>query len=144
MDKERIEEIKARAEAATPGPWRVLRWTRVWSIPADAWVVAGYDDTDTCDAAFIAAARQDIPDLLAAIEEQDQRIAELVTHIGWLSETTSARIAKLERHGDMEGVRCENGCLRPGVRWTSDDVWLCQGCYDETVADNLAHAGVDE
>lgn len=72
-----LEEIRARAEAATPGPWRaakqcvgfdddagLFRLFEVgnWAIPADA--------------EFIAHARMDIPLLLAALDESRAEVAE--------------------------------------------------------------------
>ena len=62
----KIEEIKARAEAATRGPWEQAR-------PSGEYVVNG-DNFNVCmtrrskDAAFIAHARQDILNLIAEVE----------------------------------------------------------------------------
>jgi len=86
MDPKRLEEIKARVEKATPGPWRVVT---DGEMPFDgqegALAYMGDDGGDgpavhvSCsnaveardvvdDAAFVAAARQDIPDILAEVE----------------------------------------------------------------------------
>ena len=68
-----LEAIKARAEAATPGPW-------VWEIFSSAcgseWVVSDLTDrvVASCsggwgpDARFIGSAREDVPALVAEIE----------------------------------------------------------------------------
>jgi len=89
MDQERIKEILARCEAATPGPWEVekyyytepgyeedIRFAAVvhkargangtvvrshWSNPAER------------DIEFIAHARKDIPDLLDYIAELEKK-----------------------------------------------------------------------
>lgn len=74
MDK--LDEIRARCEAATPGPWKVISD----SVPvrSGAVVSAMYGDgpkinicsgipLGTHDAAFIAHAREDIPYLLDAL-----------------------------------------------------------------------------
>lgn len=73
MTPERLAELEALANAATPGPWD--------SIPAGAWtgrvfagehMVAKVDtevSDDHNDAAFIAASRQAIPDLIAALRD---------------------------------------------------------------------------
>lgn len=83
MDSQRIAEIKAREQAATPGPWRYSDVAcEIWNEDGDT-VVGGVDseevsisDTDT---AFIAHARTDIPALLAEVErlaaENDQNAA---------------------------------------------------------------------
>ena len=77
-----LEAIKARAEAATPGPW-------VWEIFSSAcgseWVVSDLTDrvVASCiggwgpDARFIGSAREDIPLLVEALEAAMSRIAEL-------------------------------------------------------------------
>lgn len=82
MDGKRREEIKARAEAATPGEWEAFQ---LWE---DGDIITGGGNFEICtpeydvcayiknsapirreaDAAFIAHARQDIPDLLAEVE----------------------------------------------------------------------------
>jgi len=76
LTQEQIEEIRKRAEDATPGPWKV---------GVDGYVCnAGFYVTDTIveditsnifekeDAEFIANARQDIPALLAHIAELER------------------------------------------------------------------------
>lgn len=78
MNQMRIDEIRARCEAATPGPWRILS-------AGDDRIIVSRDNTlaITCtrnqerNADIIAHARQDIPDLLAALEEaeKDHRIS---------------------------------------------------------------------
>ena len=98
-----LAPIKARADAATPGPWRAGR--------SDMTSYGGYDgepfknvygpnkyehpnipgemvpesvargETDLCheNAAFIAHARQDIPTLIAVIEKLDAALREFQT-----------------------------------------------------------------
>jgi len=80
--------IKARAEAATPGPWDTS--TTSWEPEAlmvdmpdgadDVYSLAWHAGGGLCvmsaaDAEFIAHAREDIPALLAALEEAERRIA---------------------------------------------------------------------
>lgn len=91
-DQTRLNEIRARVEAATPGPWRVIdtehmiEGTPDQSIPclhivkpedeegdnehgfyfAEAEIITEMD-ANLVDATFIAHARQDIPDLLAEV-----------------------------------------------------------------------------
>lgn len=72
MTEARLAEIEALAVAAQPGPWSM------W-VGAGAPTIRNVDnggvcrmcpgiDTEEADGAFIAAARTDVPDLLAEIE----------------------------------------------------------------------------
>lgn len=89
----RIEAIKARCEAATPGPWKC--WHKdmdfggsVKFTIGDAAVVREDNQRNIGpifvkeDADFIAASREDIPYLLALIESQVAEIAELQGQLG--------------------------------------------------------------
>lgn len=75
-----LDAIRARAEAATPGPW-VTDWDAGYVVQSALSLVADvhgepvraddpldYDDTGQPDAEFIAHARVDIPMLLDEIE----------------------------------------------------------------------------
>lgn len=87
----RIAELKALADAATPGPWRIgslesydgysgKPYRNVWQgqddaarIIARAILDQGNEQTDVdADAMFIAAAREAIPALLADLEEANE------------------------------------------------------------------------
>jgi hypothetical protein len=90
MDQARIEQIKQRVEAATPGPWetnKLTHWPSWYSVVAigkdhghiadvQRWRhgVAGSVAENEANAAFIAHARQDVPDLLAALAEAQATI----------------------------------------------------------------------
>lgn len=75
---ERLEAIRKRAEAATPGPWKA---TDHADESGSAWIclsgerftplAQGYDGEflNRPDADFIAAAREDIPWLLGEVEQ---------------------------------------------------------------------------
>lgn len=75
MDKHRLSAIKARMSAATPGPW-VTDHEFGLVLPRGAsrgHVIATLDHEDVCDTggadlAFIAAAREDVKDLVAEVE----------------------------------------------------------------------------
>lgn len=82
LTPDRLANITAREAAATKGPWKAM------VIDADVTTIwAGGDTARTAirigrvvtreDAAFIAAAREDVPALLAEVERQAKRIAEL-------------------------------------------------------------------
>lgn len=75
MNAKRLEAIKAREQKATEGPWR--EWYAKGIGCADAAVSAQREgEMELClsgkrhkaDSSFIAHSRQDIPDLVAALE----------------------------------------------------------------------------
>lgn len=77
MTSEELAAIKARAEAATPGPWKrsdeesgdyyVPGWyVEVPVSTGSQWIASSIDDQP--DAAFIAHARTDVPALIAEVE----------------------------------------------------------------------------
>lgn len=95
MTDEQIKEIRARADAATQGKWEVYEivdahdedddpedfvYARGMRVVGGAGLNKGEDIErfDKADAAFIAAAREDVPALCDALAARDQRIAELV------------------------------------------------------------------
>lgn len=92
VDKARKDEIRARCDVATPGPWLLGSWgDDVFSVQGDRsegrnWkpicrvkrddLPAGASQ-DHLDAAFIAHARQDIPSLLddnERLEAENERL----------------------------------------------------------------------
>lgn len=89
LTEERIAEIKARAEAATPGPWYHVLSAIVGTTTRPD------DDNTTCicntewgnatnvqpNAEFIAHAREDVPALLEEVERLLARGDWLITHI---------------------------------------------------------------
>ena len=71
--------IRARAEAATPGPWVVgVTWDECWETPWPMFrlrdMVGPTEEEASRDAYFIVAARSDVPALL---DENDALRAEL-------------------------------------------------------------------
>ena len=73
---ERLKEIEARLERATPGPWRAPDYHphSGFGVTTEAGSWIGEQMSPT-DADFIAAARKDVPEMLEAL----QRIATLNT-----------------------------------------------------------------
>lgn len=71
-----LAEIKARADAAVPGPWVATEFADSygWDLttPGEAcWIANGGDDgafDEKADAVFAAAARLDVPRLVAEVE----------------------------------------------------------------------------
>src|SRR5262249_15361143 len=79
--------IKARADAATEGPWRVhaagmgIRGATTpyaWILSPDNGSIAERHSSGTmADCEFVAAARTDVPALLAEVERLRARVAEV-------------------------------------------------------------------
>ena len=80
--RERVEAALARAEAATPGPWHQASAGHSRSVRTDhdTWIAGTGDVVNDWDgqpnpkpepnAAFIAAAREDVPDFARALLEE--------------------------------------------------------------------------
>ncbi|MDX3587302.1 hypothetical protein [Streptomyces europaeiscabiei] len=86
LSVERLAEIEARASWATAGPWCTDAWEiyqGVEYVPGISfWIGETCRGTselgqDRADAAFVAAARSDVPELVAEVRRQAARIAEL-------------------------------------------------------------------
>ena len=77
----RLDEIKARAEAATPGPWDVLQYEArtTCDVIGDRIVVT---QVRKADAKFIAHARTDNPWLIEQLEAKDAEIERLRAALG--------------------------------------------------------------
>ena len=102
LSSERLAAIKARSEAATPGPWFWNSYSGIFSAicevsgteapkceridhdddrctPSVAHVPPSYGDTATglhaADADFIASARTDVPELVAEVERLQACVA---------------------------------------------------------------------
>lgn len=76
----RLEEIKARADAATPGPWDTNGYT-IFSTPLEEkgfylGDICFVESVDNNDLEFIAHAREDIPYLLDMLD----KLAEALDH----------------------------------------------------------------
>lgn len=88
LAEEQLADIEARATAATPGPW----CTDSWEIYQGAEYVAGAEwigetcragemDDGRADAEFVAAARTDVPALLAEIRRLKGQRKYLITQL---------------------------------------------------------------
>lgn len=81
MDAKYLAEIKARADAATPGPWEYSECaSEIWSESGDT-VISGVDwggcAISASDADFIAQARTDIPALVAEVERLNRELSRI-------------------------------------------------------------------
>ena len=94
MTEQELDAIAARAEAATPGPWVfapssqgslehgcVLVGGRLGNGLGDDGLHVGEEEFGVHDAAFIAAARTDVPALVAALREANAKIARMQMRI---------------------------------------------------------------
>lgn len=87
-----VEAIRARCEAATPGPWFAATSNRrkdgigVVGRLADRGtgkaiaVFAGEPRSRNADAEFTAAAREDVPALLAEVERLQALVEQAIAH----------------------------------------------------------------
>ena len=117
IDENRLAEIEARVNAATPGPWRhapslehpgLVRGGLdggISTLRLDVWTWHGGKQTDS-DAALIAESRTDIPDLIADLRaareeierlkgEADRRVAEereAIIRLGEVVEVVNGRL----------------------------------------------------
>lgn len=84
LTTQQLADIAARAGAATPGPWCADEWEIYQGAeyePGLMWIGetcrgATSPEQDRADAAFVAAARTDVPALLAEIRRLQDELAE--------------------------------------------------------------------
>jgi hypothetical protein len=101
---QRIAEIKARAEAATPGPWYVPLYG--FTIDTDekhllCMTGVSVSEQVDCDMRFIARAREDIPYLLDLLAERDAELKRLQ------KEVASLAIESIEREKTLARLEAE-------------------------------------
>ncbi|MFE5090642.1 hypothetical protein ACFRCI_09605 [Streptomyces sp. NPDC056638] len=103
MSGQRLAEILARAKAATPGPWCTDAWEIYQGTEYEpgfsAWIGetcrgTSTPEQDRADASFVAAARTDVPELVAAVQLLTAEVDGLRT-----------RVAELEAQRDRRRVR---------------------------------------
>lgn len=89
----RIRKLKALCKKATPAPWKDKRHSigsedgyeigRTYRVESQKDTIChldsylGYPENEAADAAFIAAARQAVPELLAEVERLQAEVARL-------------------------------------------------------------------
>lgn len=84
---DRVEEIRAKLAAITPGPWRVFPslnvvFSAVIENPGEGWVVEGAWRTDA-DQAFTASAPEFVTYLLEDRERMQREIDALKAGLSW-------------------------------------------------------------
>ena len=122
MDSDTLREIRARADAATGGPWLFQPWggqnqngDYAESILCDEpWSFSYYGIGDD-DGEFIAAARSDVPALLDYIEQLEERAAEQRARIlDFIDEVEQLEVALQLRAALLRDMRrIEYGVARP-------------------------------
>ena len=112
---DRLNEIRARAEAATPGEWaarkdQFIEWFGIVALNDEHWstvttwpVLSGDNDygpaggiTNAADATFIAHAREDIPYLLAEVERLREELDDATGGFVTATPTAMERITSLK------------------------------------------------
>jgi hypothetical protein len=93
MTDHELEEIRRRADAATPGAWDwcpIVDHVEFYVHSIDAQDgIAGYVYTEE-DANFISHARKDIQNLLEEVAYKTRRQEELADHVRYLYETVQS------------------------------------------------------
>ena len=123
MDEEQLRAIQARCGAATPGPWvasynysNVVEFDLYSSVKMfscgptlqGSWDAIG--PQAIADAAFIAAARQDVPALLAELADLDarQHDARVGREPGGVVEAGVDRVELVVREAALQGPERED------------------------------------
>ena len=87
LTKSELDEIRARCEAATPGPWHGnvfgyggvhILWGSVYMGDGEL-VRIGHNESSNAD--FVARARQDVPDLLEEVERLRAALRQVESHV---------------------------------------------------------------
>lgn len=82
MTPEQLDEIEERAAAATPGPWRVDGYAIAAEVDTDSFLEVcsfrgNYADEDM---PFVAAARTDVPALVAEVRRLREELESVCRH----------------------------------------------------------------
>jgi len=150
MTETDLAAIRARCEAATPGPWKVVKASRLTDRWGAVWGHVGVETDFQCNrsdqaifysqghcspanAAFIAHAREDIPALLAALDARDAEIARLKKEL-----KSIAKSAKLNSDpGSAHSCQISFGELLSSFRWIARhaEIVLEGGTIEDVVAE---------
>lgn len=140
MTPERKAELRALADAATPGPWLVGHtrnvqhpnakhpYVETTQMGGDGIIYGGecwkldLDEDELSESSFIAAARTTIPELLDALEEAERGndvLRSLNDHARDEMTLLRARVAKLESdRPTAEEIEALESCV-----YAADDHW---------------------
>jgi len=112
-DTRRLAEIRARVDAASPGPWQ-MDGVRVTASRASGAVTG---DLVAGNAAFVAHARDDIPYLLDLVAALDREIAELQGLLADLCEDSRAAAAAVRYRRALEKIAAQKYQNDSGMWW---------------------------
>ncbi len=138
-----LEAIKARAAAATPGPWERPEYG-IFSFTARTEYGAAMPVVGDCiyadaDADFIAHAREDMDTLVAEVERLRERI-ESLERLVWADDEVDAFEEKL---GDLMRATYSLACTAERPRPTQKP-WLKLSSYEVALlAANMTYVRMD-
>lgn len=95
MDTKRLQEIKARADAATPGPWEL--YDNAGGVEVNDGNGTYFSVGNDADAEFIVHARTDIPTLVAEVERLKKALFLACIEIAWRTSSPTTKIAEESR-----------------------------------------------
>lgn len=101
LTKERLEEIRARCEAATPGLWFLIETDYCIEVSSeDKCTPVALSDNDK-DAGFIAHTRQDALDLLAEVERLTKENAAMLSDLNAAEDCETCKYADVSEKNDI-------------------------------------------
>ncbi len=117
MDQTRLDAIRARCEAATPGKWKHDKQAVYVHVPGLGYMKIA-SGLEAEDAAFIAHARADVPDMLAEIERltaalnllESDRDAERKIRLGAEADRDAWRRRAEAAEADLGATACCRTC----------------------------------
>jgi hypothetical protein len=125
-----LEPIKARCAAATPGGWRATRDALLMAsgdgplVPMDGWPRA--------DREFVAHARDDVPALLAEVEQLRAQLDRLRTDLDDIWQAHAAACAHLDEVQQATAtLRAEKAQLRVALEVIRDYIEMSWTTFDE-------------
>lgn len=123
-ENDRLAEIKARCEAATPGPWAVSEAYTLFGVEGD-WL-GDIVSTNEADVPFIRCCREDVPHLLTEVERLRAEVARLEAKSKALRAECSDLWEVIERAKDA--LRDYDGICLEGAQGAWE---ILQGALDE-------------
>lgn len=94
LTADEIADLKAKAKAATPGPWVVYNGNDIW-VPNSKWIASTDDpvnEQSVSDADYIAAANPEtLQRALATIKQQAEQIKNLRAELADAADRLDAR-----------------------------------------------------
>ena len=142
MSGDRLEEIRARVDAATAGPWTADRdladydagLHNVWEGIEGGYRAVAHDIFAFADAEFIAHAREDIPCLLSRLEAAEERL-QAYEEPGWTTAVQKVQTLKAA----LEAAEADARQLETALEEIEADLDHARR-FVESPAVNRAHA----